>query len=314
MSVRSEALLLLGWLATCLAGAAVLVGAHLAFGAPHAHVRFAPARCAFDLPAGQVEGTTVHCGVLDVPQDWTGGEGGLQRVRLPVAVFRATGEVTGPPLLMLQGGPGGSTLGTLTRAYTATAAAPLQAHRDLVFFDQRGTGKATPIPDCPSLSLPSASGDGSQVSAAALVNRSVALIAGCRKEVRAHGIEPARFTTAEAAGDAVALMRALGYRRWHVYGVSYGTFEALEVLRIAERSVVSVTLDSPLPAGIVLGPQGTLNIQRALETVFAQCRADAECDSRFPSLEERFYARIAGLVRKPLTLALRDSSTHRTGR
>jgi pimeloyl-ACP methyl ester carboxylesterase len=65
--------------------------------------------CAFDLPAGQVAGTTVRCGEVLVPEDR--GRTGGPRVALPVAVFRARATNPDPvPTIYLEGGPGGAAL------------------------------------------------------------------------------------------------------------------------------------------------------------------------------------------------------------
>src|SRR5512139_3527558 len=110
-------------------------------------VRFEPAPCEVRLPPGQLP-ESVECGHLIVPEDRSRNDG--RTVRLAVAVLKATGEApTSDPFVYLSGGPGSGALEGNMQGYTAEFAAPLQSKRDLVFFDQRGTGRSQPKLDCP---------------------------------------------------------------------------------------------------------------------------------------------------------------------
>src|SRR5262249_22434325 len=109
--------------------------------------RFEPAPCDFKLPDGQTE-ETVACGHLIAREDRNCTDG--RTVRLAVAVLKATGDTPAiDPFVFLSGGPGGPLLEAGMQLYTPDFAAPLQSKRDLVFFDQRGTGRSQPKLDCP---------------------------------------------------------------------------------------------------------------------------------------------------------------------
>ncbi len=67
------------------------------------------AACPFWPPPGEVEGQTIDCGYLVVPQDRS-DPGGL-KLRLAFAVLYASGANPAPdPIVYLEGGPGGSAL------------------------------------------------------------------------------------------------------------------------------------------------------------------------------------------------------------
>ena len=62
--------------------------------------------CPRPLPAAEVEGKTVICGRVDVPEDHDSPEG--PRIKLSFAVLKAHTESPAPdPLVYLHGGPGG---------------------------------------------------------------------------------------------------------------------------------------------------------------------------------------------------------------
>ena len=68
---------------------------------------FESADCPFRLPAGQIEGETVECGYLIVPENRFDPES--RDIRLAVGVFHPSqGTTESDPVLYLSGGPGGS--------------------------------------------------------------------------------------------------------------------------------------------------------------------------------------------------------------
>ena len=70
---------------------------------------FDPSPCPFVLPAGQVEGQTVECGYLVVPEDRFDPDS--RSIRVATAVFHPPGGATRTdPIVYLEGGPGGSPL------------------------------------------------------------------------------------------------------------------------------------------------------------------------------------------------------------
>ena len=87
--------------------------------------------CPRPLPVYDVEGKTIVCGTVTVPEDRTKPDG--RKIALAFAVLKAETRFAEPdPLVYLEGGPGGSAVRTLTMlrpAVQAMARAP--RHRDL---------------------------------------------------------------------------------------------------------------------------------------------------------------------------------------
>ncbi len=129
----------------------------------------------------------------------------------------------------LAGGPGQAAL-PLAEAI-GHAIAPALSTRDLLVFDQRGTGTSDPL-SCPAFER-SGSGSASQV------------LAQCAQQ-----LGPARggFTTQESVQDIEALRKAGGYEKLVLYGTSYGTKVALEYAESYPQYVEALVLDSVVPA------------------------------------------------------------------
>jgi pimeloyl-ACP methyl ester carboxylesterase len=150
-------------------------------------------------------------------------------------------KLTGPSashdaVLALAGGPGQAAL-PLSK-FIAEAIAPALATRDLIVFDQRGTGRSDPL-NCPIFGdLRALEG----VSASAY---------GTFVEECAQEIGPARgaYTTEESVEDIEAIRRAYGYEKLVLYGTSYGTKVALEYAERYPQHVEALVLDSVVPAG-----------------------------------------------------------------
>jgi pimeloyl-ACP methyl ester carboxylesterase len=166
------------------------------------------------------------CARLSVPLDRTGTVPG--RVSLFVKRVRARRRAgaTRPPLFLLAGGPGqsatdafgGESLGVLYPAYRA---------RDLIIFDQRGTGRSGLL-RCRRL------------------ERSNLLRAGPAAAACARSLGPRRafYTTRDSTDDIEAIRAQLGVERIALFGVSYGTKVALAYARRFPDRVDRLVLDS----------------------------------------------------------------------
>jgi pimeloyl-ACP methyl ester carboxylesterase len=265
--------------------------------------RFAFGACAFDPPAGQVEGETLVCGTLTVPEDRSDPAAG--RIELPVAVLRSTapdGEKAGDPLIYLSGGPGGPAIGFDITIFTEEHAQAVQSKRDIVFFDQRGVGRAKPALDCKELTRPS-------YLFAEDADPFVRALTGCRDRLRTQGVKLEAYNSAASAADIAALASALGYERYNLYGLSYGTRLALTAARDHPDRVRSIVLDSTLPlqANFYIDQPGLFDGQ--LQALFDACSADATCRSFAPNLSATLAATIRELNADPVFVDVVDLET-----
>lgn len=257
---------------------------------------FEPAGCMFAVP----QGTNPECGYLVVPENRAYPE--KAQVRLHVAIFHSHAANPDPdPLVFLSGGPGSSAL-TLSGYLFRTGLDAVLESRDLVVFDQRGTGYSQPVLNCPERqTITSQLLDGS-LSPGEKERLIVDAFRRCRERLSAQGIDLSSFTSAASAADVEDLRRALGYAQLNLHGVSYGTRLALTVLRDHPQAVRSVVLDSTLPLQVNLYTALAPNAARAFQVLFDNCAADPACSRGYPDLEKTFYDLVDQLNASPLAV------------
>jgi pimeloyl-ACP methyl ester carboxylesterase len=163
----------------------------------------------------------IECGYVAVPLEHAKPAG--PTIKLAVAILRAKAPIPdGDPLVMLQGGPGGGTIETYV---TIMSASPLRATRDIVLFDQRGTGKSLPALKCPeSIALTRASIEKTQDHETA-ARLSWEATQACHDRLAREGVNLSAFDSLENAADINSVREALGYARinlrrvvWHASG------------------------------------------------------------------------------------------------
>jgi pimeloyl-ACP methyl ester carboxylesterase len=158
-------------------------------------------------------------------------------IALKIEVKQAGSTPSHSAVVGLAGGPGQAALGL--GEFIAKAVGPALGSRDLVVFDQRGTGESDPL-SCPAFSDPS------EVEHAHSLGE---LVAGCAQQ-----IGPARggYTSQESVQDIEAIREAGGYEKLVLYGTSYGTKVALEYAERYPQYVEALVLDSVVPSS---GPE-----------------------------------------------------------
>ncbi len=266
---------------------------------------FVEAECQFFEPPG----VEVSCGYLNVPEDRSDPDSPM--IRLHVAVFPSNNPNPAPdPVVYLEGGPGGNPLEIVALVFDDWFA-DLLDERDVIIFDQRGTGLSEPVLDCPEETALGYDILDDDLGRDEVSERSVEAALACRNRLRAEGVNLAAYTSAENAADLADLRVALGYDEWNLYGISYGTRLALTTIRDFPEGIRSVTLDSTYP------PQASqvdlpANAARAFATLFDACAADAACAAAYPNLEEAFYATVDRLEQSPITAPAFNPLTGRT--
>ena len=263
--------------------------------------------CPLPVPEELEEGRTITCGYLQVPQDRAVPAG--RQVKLPYTRIRAeSAHPHADPLVYLVGGPGGSALAEFSQVYAWFR--PLRRDRDVILYDQRGTLLAEPVLECSLNDPPPTQAEIDAVSAGVPhylhpLDANDVGVARCAEALQAAGIDLAHYDTATHARDLLDLLAALGYQQYNLYGTSYGTRIALEVLRLDPAGLRAVVLDSVYPPII-----NAYEVQHAVATLevlagtFAQCAHETVCAAAYPNLAARFEGAVAQLNAQPLTLPL----------
>ncbi|WP_078121222.1 alpha/beta hydrolase [Thiosocius teredinicola] len=213
----------------------------------------------------------------------------------------------GPPVQYIAGGPGGSAwLQPDEAPFWLEWAKSNRWNGDLVLYDQRGVGLSNPALDCPELHelrremLPVPV---SNEEAYPLIREATR---ACHDRLQAEGWDLRRFTTRHNADDAIDLMRTMGLEQWNVYGVSYGTRVALEMMRMAPESLRAVILDSPYPPHVNPELADAWLLQRVFELFSRICGLADQCADSPEALTQVLEAAFERVQREPVKLSVRD--------
>ena len=238
-----------------------------------------------------IEGQTIICGTVDVPENYNDAEGN----RIPLRFMVGKAHTTNPfpdPVVYLHGGPAGGALSSIATV-TDTVLADHRAHRDIVTFDQRAAMLSSTTVRCYDEIA-------ENIIAIARDAEGVAPPEGtdaidmtdftklCIQELYESDADLGQYNTRNNARDVRALMSALGYPEYNILGISYGTRLALEVLRTAPEGVRAAIIDGVAPPTVKLYDDLFPPHVHAMEALFDQCAADVACHTAYPKLREKF--------------------------
>ncbi|MCC6783352.1 MAG: alpha/beta fold hydrolase [Planctomycetes bacterium] len=196
-----------------------------------------------------------------------------RRIRLHVVVLPARRrEPRADPVFWLAGGPG----------QAAASLAPmfvehwLREERDLVFVDQRGTGRSNPL----------------HVKTGAERNDLAGLLAAPFDPERFRAALPELekradlrcYTSSIAADDLDEVRRALGYEQVNLMGGSYGTRMALVYMRQYRAAVRSAVLDGVAPIAFENPLHHARSAQEGFDRLVAECEANERTRTAYPDL------------------------------
>ncbi|WP_428421062.1 alpha/beta fold hydrolase [Methylibium sp.] len=190
------------------------------------------------------------------------------------------------PVFFFAGGPGQSAIalaGTVLPLFQR-----LNNRRDLVFIDQRGTGRSAPLA-CDS-------DDGLPLVQRVDAERAIQRLSACLATLRAlpHG-DLRQYTTSIAMADADAVRAALGAPQVNLVGGSYGTRAALDYLRQFPNRVRRMVIDGVVPPDMDLPVSMGQDVQAALDQLFADCEREPACQARHPQLRAHWRGLLAAL-------------------
>jgi pimeloyl-ACP methyl ester carboxylesterase len=233
-------------------------------------------------------GSGFECSALQVPLERSGAVPGT--LTLTVERKLAGKAPSQDAVVALAGGPGQAALPL--SPFIATAIAPALGSRDLLVFDQRGTGTSDPL-SCPALEV------ASDAPAPTLFGR-------CAGE-----IGPARgaYTTQESVEDIEALRVAGGYEKLVLYGTSYGTKVALEYAERHPQDVQALVLDSVVPSS----GWEPLHVEsfQAIPGILAELCADDACAGITDDALADMARLVARLQKQVLSGSVYDGSGRR---
>ncbi len=244
--------------------------------------------------AAQPPGTVASCGYVALPQDYADAAGG--RVEIYYTQIHSRGD-TPDPLVYLVGGPGSSGTHLLPVSYEKYLQA-FAAERDIIIIDQRGTGLSNPPLYCREALF--RLGDILESPHEEHAELLLEILGDCQRRLAKRGVQFATYHSANIARDVVNVLLALGYERWNLVGVSYGTKLALTMMRDYPQFLRSVILDSVYPPQADIYMDAYYSGERALDVLFEACAASPGCNARYPNLRAVFYRLYAQLNDMPM--------------
>ncbi|WP_315760806.1 alpha/beta fold hydrolase [Sphingomonas sp. Y38-1Y] len=208
-----------------------------------------------------------------------------RRIRIGFVRFRSTSSHPGAPIVYLAGGPGGSGIDA-AKGPRQPIFLTLRALGDVIALDQRGVGISNAIPSCRAdAALDPADG----LSEATLTRHHRGALLKCVGRWKAAGVAVEGYTTTENADDVEDLRRALGVPKLRLWGISYGTHLALEVMRRHPGSVDRAALAS------VEGMDQTVKLPARVDAALARLASTVDAGSASTSLlatMRRVHARL----------------------
>ena len=225
-------------------------------------------------------GQAARCGLVRVPEDRS--DPGGRQIAINVVILPAMGPVRLPPIYDLDGGPG--LPATKNASFYLSLGAAFRHERDVVLFDQRGTGRSNSL-YCPELASPDR-----QYEPFYPTN----LVEDCRNALSGRA-RLEHYGTDAAAADVDSVRRALGHERLDLVALSYGTLLALRYDQLFPgrvRAMVlfgTVTPEARVPSGHALAGE------RALAGLFEACAAELACSAHFPSPRADLERALQGL-------------------
>ncbi|WP_394749643.1 alpha/beta fold hydrolase [Spongiimicrobium salis] len=237
-------------------------------------------------------------GKISVPENWDDSKG--NEIHLAVAVLKNTsGKSASDAIVYIPGGPGGDGISSILFWLNH----PLRAQHDIVLLDIRGTGFSEPRL-CPDLGKDFLEILAKDQSILEDEKQKVAAAITCKNSLLVQGIDVTQYNSTSVAKDLNSLKKELGYAKWHVYAVSYGTYMAQVYTSQYPDDILSLVLDSAIPDISNYYTKNTGNYIKSLYKVFEQCKNDPQCNSQYPDLEKIYYQTISMLQEKPITVAV----------
>ncbi|MCR4534015.1 alpha/beta hydrolase [Shewanella xiamenensis] len=237
----------------------------------------------------------LNCGFVTVPENPNKPDG--KQIQVHYVVLPAVKNVNHEEaLLAIAGGPGQSAIDNA--AGFDSMLNKVRQQRDILLIDQRGTGRSNPL-NCNS---------GPQSPLAIDEDNVDTLVEAQKCRDQFPDTDVTQYGSLNAVQDFEAVRAKLGYKKLHLYGISYGTRMAQLYMRLYPEHLATVTID-----GIVPMQQSVLEIgsaiERGFDLLFKDCQETAACHAEFPELKAEFDQVVAKLSQGPVMEQVHDPVT-----
>ncbi len=253
--------------------------------------------CARPVAPTEIDGQTVICGMVEVPYDHRAPND--ETIKIAFNLYKAHSLVPEPdPVIYLHGGPGDGTVSRVAR--TIGFFEHLRARRDVIAIDERGVDSSAPNMDCYD-TLGAQLGPVVELGAAAAAPAlEQDFIKGCLAELDAKGVDYSLINTEQNAMDVPAVMAALGYDSYNIYGISYGTKLTMEILRQNPPGIRSAIIDGNAPPWLPLYSMFWQSHSDPIRVSLEPCERDPVCNAAYPDIIARTFQLFETLDAEPV--------------
>jgi len=250
-----------------------------------------------DVSVGYEREHRIECGWLEVPRS----NEDPTPLRLWLAVARASEPEAGQaPIIYINGGPGVATVDSIVPGiHEWKAFEPLRRRRELIFFDQRGSGRSEEN-FCPALAETLKSVSAAGLSPEEESHKGVAAFAECRQQAEANGFDVGAYTTMANVADIEAIRRAFGADRVKLLSVSYGSMVALQAMRTRPDTIEAAILSSPYPPNSVSWAEQVSSTAASYNAIDGACSRQTDCHGKFGDLLPKLEETLARLEKTPI--------------
>jgi pimeloyl-ACP methyl ester carboxylesterase len=213
------------------------------------------------------------------------------------------------PVIYLTGGPGATVDYYVTRFLNHG----LLDHRDMYILEQRGVGYSDDFCRFYRARTP-ALADAETFEKH--IESELIRIRNCAANARAAGIDLAGYKTLENARDVKALRRALGFEKWNVWGISYGSTLGQAYLKEDPDGIRAVVLDAISPLDIRAADSSWRIVHwydRDLKKLQQICDRQPDCARLYPDIGGRLRDAVGSVIASPIELRVKDTEKFPSG-
>jgi len=214
------------------------------------------------------------------------------------------------PVIYLTGGPGAKVPYYVGRFKDHT----ILDHRDMYILEQRGIGFSDDF--CPFYSTRKPEAADVETFAENLEVRHQANI-DCARNASASGVDLTAYSTIENARDVRALRIALGFDKWNVWGISYGSILGQAYIKEDPQGILAVALDAIMPLEIresELYWRVVHWFERDLQKIQEICQRQPGCAKRYPDIPGRLREAVESIIDNPITVDVKDTEVFPSGK
>ncbi|MEO9894263.1 alpha/beta fold hydrolase, partial [Aurantibacter sp.] len=232
-------------------------------------------------------------GILEVPENRDNPNS--RTLNLEYKILKAKDTTSRKnPIVYLQGGPGGATI--VMEGFWKNHS--LRNDRDIILMDQRGTGKSEA--NCTDIGKAMMTILRKDLNSHQEIKLQDSILSICKENMKRKRIDLAGYNSRENAADFEDLRKILGYEKWNLWGVSYGTRLGLTIMRDYPKRIRSAVLAGILAPETAHLNNSIIDFEHSLFSVLKRCEENESCNERYPNLKERLLKTFKNIKSQPL--------------